>query len=155
MTRRLLALLSVPVCASAAVVLMPLGAQAQSAVTISLAPTGTIARSHVLVTVPVQITCDLTAGHPGPIGTPFFVEDFGTIAKAAGQAIATGTGFADRSAIICDGTPHPNTITFVADSGSPPFRGGAATVRYTVDIFGNFGNSEQGDSGFQTVSLKG
>ena len=141
MFRRLLALLSVSACASA--------------VTISLGSTGTIAKSKVLVTLPVQITCDLTAGQPGPIGTPFTVEDDASIAQAAGRAIATGTGFADRSAVVCDGTPHRNTITLVADSTGPPFHGGHATVQYQVLIFDNNGNTEQANTGFVTISLNG
>ena len=155
MFRRLLALLSVSACASAVMVLAPISAQAQSAVTISLGSTGTIAKSKVLVTLPVQITCDLTAGQPGPIGTPFTVEDDASIAQAAGRAIATGTGFADRSAVVCDCTPHRNTITLVADSTGPPFHGGHATVQYQVLIFDNNGNTEQANTGFVTISLNG
>jgi hypothetical protein len=69
------------------------------------------------------------------------------MAQAAGRAIATGNGFADRSAVVCDGTLHPNTITLVADPTGPPFHGGHATVQYSVLIFDNNGNSEQASTG--------
>jgi hypothetical protein len=155
MIRRLLSLLLMPACALAVVVLTPLGAQAQqSAVTITIASKGTLARSRVVVTVPVQISCDLSAGQPGPIGSPFSIEGGATILQAVGRlAIASGSGFTDQP-IVCDGTPHSNTVTLVADASGPPFHTGAASVTFSLFIEDFSGNSESGSSGPQTVSLK-
>ena len=146
MIRRLFFLLAVPACASAVVALTPLGAQAQSAVTISVAATGTLAHSRVVATVPVQITC-------APVGTVFDIMPTATIEQAAGHAIASGSGGPSQP-IVCDGTPHPNTVTFLADPAGPPFHGGPAAVEVSVFIFGS-GGSESGSSGLQTVTLKG
>jgi hypothetical protein len=124
---------------------MPLGAQAQSAVTISVGSTATLSKSRVVVTVPVQITC-------APIGTVFDNMGNATIEQAAGHAIASGSGFEDQP-IVCDGTPHPNTYTLSADPTGPPFHGGQASVSISVSLDGSTGR-EFGSSGPQPVTLK-
>jgi hypothetical protein len=146
MIGRLLSFFLVPTAALAVVAMTPLGAQAQSDVTISIGSTGTLAPSRVVATVPVQITC-------APVGTVQAVQEGATLEQAAGHAIASGSGFSDQP-IVCDGTPHANSFTFSADATGPPFHGGPASVNISLFIFGSDG-FESGGSGFQTVSLVG
>jgi len=147
MIRRLLCVLAVSACALAVVALTPLGAQAQSAVTITVGSTGNLAKSRVVVTVPVQITC-------APVGTLFDFEDSATIEQAAGRAIASGSGSAGQPSVVCDGTPQPVTFTFLADPTGPPFHRGYAAVEVFLFVSGSDG-SESGSSGLQTIKLKG
>ena len=125
---------------------MPLSAQAQPAVSISVGSKGTLAPSRVVVTVPVQITC-------APIGTINAVQENATIEEAAGRAIASGSGFSDQP-IVCDGTPYPNTFTFSADPTGAPFHVGPASVNISLFIENSTGGFETGSSGIQTVRLR-
>lgn len=122
-------------------------AAAQSEVTITVGATGTL-QSRILVTVPVQITCSPIEVALGDTG--------GSIEQAAGREIAHGGGAADLpiTAIVCDGTPHPASFTFLADFDSPPFHGGDAVVIVGVTLCDANFVCESGSSGPQIVKLR-
>jgi len=147
MTRRLLRLLVMLTCVSALVALTPLGARAQGEVTITVGATGTLQARGVLVTVPVEITC-------GPIEVdPRFTEAFAELNQAVKRQIAHGFG-SPNEPIVCDGTPHANTFTVLADTSGPPFRKGDAAV----EVFVRVGNETEccisGSSGIQVIRLR-
>jgi hypothetical protein len=146
MTKRVLYPLIVLACVSAFVTSTPLSARAQSTdVTITVGPTGRL-QSRIVATVPVQITC-------GPLDVGIDQQS-ATIEQAAGQRVAHGTGFADQ-AIVCDGTPQPNSFTFLADSSSPPFHGGDAAVNIGLFLCSPSFTCISGGSGIQIVRLTG
>jgi hypothetical protein len=147
MTRRLLRLLLMLTCVSALVALTPLGAQAQGEVTITVGATGTLLARGVGATVPMEITC-------GPIEVdPRFTMAGVELRQAVKHQIAHGFGFPEQP-IVCDGTPHPNTATVLADASGPPFRKGDAVA----EVFVFVGNPDfcciSGSSGFQIIRLR-
>jgi hypothetical protein len=146
MARRILHLLLVLTFGSALIAATPLDARAQSdPVTITVGETGTL-KSRIVATVPAQITC-------GPLDV-YIVQQAATIEQAAGQEIARGNGFADQP-IVCDGTPQPNSFTFLADSSGPPFHGGDAAVSIGLYICSTTFFCISGSSGIQIVRLTG
>jgi hypothetical protein len=147
MTRRLPRLLLMLMCVSALVALTPLGAQAQGEVTITVGATGTLLARGAGATVPMEITC-------GPLEVdPRFTMADAELHQAVKHQIAHGFGFPEQP-IVCDGTPHPNTTTIVADASGPPFRKGDAAA----EVFVSVGNETQccisGSSGVQIIRLR-
>jgi hypothetical protein len=147
MTRRLPRLLLMLTCISALLALTPLGAQAQGEVTITVGATGTLLARGAGATVPMEITC-------GPLEVdPRFTMADAELHQAVKHQIAHGFGFPEQP-IVCDGTPHPNTATIVADASGPPFRKGDAAA----EVFVRVGNETQccisGSSGVQIIRLR-
>jgi hypothetical protein len=147
MTRRLPRLLLMLTCISALLALTPLGAQAQGEVTITVGATGTLLARGAGATVPMEITC-------GPLEVdPRFTMADAELHQAVKHQIAHGFGFPEQT-IVCDGTPHPNTATIVADASGPPFRKGDAAA----EVFVRVGNETQccisGSSGVQIIRLR-
>ena len=147
MTRRLLRLLLMLTCVSALVALTPLGAQAQGEVTITVGATGTLLVRGVAATVPMEITC-------GPIEVdPRFTMADAELRQAVKHQIAHGFGFPEQP-IVCDGTPHPNTYTVVADASGPPFRKGDAAVEVGLRVGNETACCISGSSGVQIIRLR-
>jgi hypothetical protein len=101
----------------------------------------------LLATVPVEITC-------GPIEVdPRFTEAFVELNQAVKRQIAHGFG-SPNEPIVCDGTPHANTFTVLADTSGPPFRKGDAAV----EVFVRVGNETEccisGSSGIQIIRFR-
>jgi hypothetical protein len=147
MTKRLPRLLLMLTSVSALVALTPLGAQAQGEVTITVGATGRLLARGAGATVPMEITC-------GPLEVdPRFTMADAELHQAVKHQIAHGFGFPEQP-IICDGTPHPNTATIVADASGPPFRKGDAAA----EVFVSVGNETQccisGSSGVQIIRLR-
>jgi len=130
--------------ASSVVALMAPGtAQADPGVTVVIGATATL-QARTLVTVPITVTCD-------PVGT-FFSMSFVSIEQASGTAIASGSGFI--STLTCDSTAHTYQVSVLGNTSGPPFHGGPAVARASVNIFGSLGG-EGGSAGPQTISLRG
>lgn len=147
MTRRPLRLLLMLTCVSALVALTPLSAQAQEEMTITVGPTGTLLARGVAVIVPMEITC-------GPIEVdPRFTMADAELRQAVRRQIAHGFGFPEQP-IVCDGTPHPNTATILADTSGPPFKKGQAVVEVSVRVGNETFCCISGGSGIQTIRLR-
>lgn len=146
MTRRLPRLLLMLTCVSALVALTPLGAQAQGEVTITVGTRGELLARGVAATVPMEITC-------GPMEVdPRFTDAHAELQQAVRHQIAHGFGFPEQP-IVCDGTPHPNTATVVADDSGPPFRKGDAVVEVFVRVGNETFCCPTGRTGFQIIKL--
>jgi len=147
MTRRLPRLLLMLTCVSALVALTPLGAQAQGKMTITVGAEGTLLARGVAATVPMEITC-------GPLEVdPRFTEAIAELQQAAKHRIAHGLGFPEQP-IVCDGTPHPNIATVMADDSGPPFRKGDAVVGVFVRVGNETFCCIVGRSEIQTIKLR-
>ena len=148
MIRRLLRLLLMLTCVSALVALTPPGAHAQGEVTITVGATGTLLARGVAATIPVEMTC-------GPIEVdPRFTMTDAELNQAVKRQIAHGFGFFPEQPIVCDGTPHPNTYTVVADASGPPFRKGDAAVEVGLRVGNETFCCISGGSGVQVIRLR-
>ena len=147
MTRRLPRLFLMLTCVSALVALTPRGAQAQGEMTITVGAEGTLLARGVAATVPMEITC-------GPLEVdPRFTEAIAELQQAVKHRIAHGLGFPEQP-IVCDGTPHPNIATVMADDSGPPFRKGDAVVGVFVRVGNETFCCIIGRSEIQTIKLR-
>jgi hypothetical protein len=98
--------------------------------------------------VPVRITCP--AGFNRPEGGS------GPIEQAAGQAIAHANvgDSAPNQTLICDGAPHQNSFTVMADPTGPPFHAGEAAIRISLNLCDVNFVCLQGTSGFVVIQLR-
>lgn len=118
-----------------------------SQVTIEIGPQAGL-RALVLVKVPVRISC--------PTGFDRVEASNGPLQQAAGSAIARTNVSAGLLAqpLVCDGTPHQNSFTAMADPAGPPFHAGEAAIRITLQLCNPDFECRAGDSGFSVIQLK-
>lgn len=145
-SRRILRSALVLVALPVSLVMVPLSAEAQTGVTVTIGA-DSVLLDPTLIRVPVQISCE-------PMDVRTDMGSTSELRQAVSRLrIAHGTGVRENE-VVCDGTVHANSYLFWADPSGPPFGAGTATVSIRVNLCDQSFNCQDGSSGIQVTRVQ-
>jgi hypothetical protein len=113
--------------AAFAAVMAPAAALADDGASVVIQRDQVTLTAHILVTVPVTVTCN-------PLDIPLSFAETGFQVEQAvdhGTAIAQASGYFANDPSVCDGSPHTMVMQGLAVPSGPPFRRGNAILTAT------------------------